>query len=254
MLVLLEQQDWNSRMKITQHSQYLAQLTQFPQWLPINTYLVREADGFTLVDTGFGGGPAILAAAQQLGAPIQRIVLTHVHGDHVGSLDVLHKALPTVPVLLSAREARLLAGDRTFDPSEAQAKLRGSFLNVKTRPTATLADGDEIGSLRVISAPGHTPGHIALLDQRDGSLIAGDAFQTRAGLAVAGVVRWLFPLPALATWHLPTALASARRLRALAPTCLAVGHGAVLADPLAALDEVIAEAARIVEDRGNHGA
>ncbi len=241
-------------MKITQHGSHMVQLTQLPHLLPINVYLVREDDGFTLVDTGFGAGRAILAAAQKLGAPIQRIVLTHAHGDHVGSLDELHKALPNVPVLLSAREARLLAGDHTLDPNEAPAQLRGSFPAIKTRATDTLVEGDEVGSLRVISAPGHTPGQIALLDQRDGSLIVGDAFQTRAGLAVAGIVRWLFPLPALATWHLPTALASAHRLRALAPTRLAVGHGPVLADPLAAMDEAIAEAAQNVAREVYHGA
>jgi glyoxylase-like metal-dependent hydrolase (beta-lactamase superfamily II) len=57
-----------------------------------------------------------------------------------------------------------------------------------------------LGSLRVIAAPGHTPDQIAFLDERDGTLIAGDAFQTAAGTAVAGVTRWLFPFPALATW------------------------------------------------------
>ncbi len=90
---------------------------------------------------------------------------------------------------------------------------------------------------------GHTPGHIALFDRRDGTLIASDACQTKAGVAVSGTVQWLFPFPALATWHRPSALASARRLRSLAPTRLAVGHGDVLEEPLAAMDRAIAIAA-----------
>jgi glyoxylase-like metal-dependent hydrolase (beta-lactamase superfamily II) len=102
--------------------------------------------------------------------------------------------------------------------------------------------GDHVGSLTVVAAPGHTPGHLAFLDTRDGTLIAGDAFQTRGGIAVAGTLRPLFPFPALATWHPPTALASAQMLRALLPTRLAVGHGAVLDDPLPAMDRAIARA------------
>jgi glyoxylase-like metal-dependent hydrolase (beta-lactamase superfamily II) len=103
-----------------------------------------------------------------------------------------------------------------------------------------------LGSLRVVAAPGHAPDHIAFYDERDGSLIAGDAFQTQAGIAVSGVRRWLFPFPAMATWHLPTALATAVSLRALKPTRLVVGHGRVLANPLAPMDEAIRTAETIV--------
>ena len=75
-------------------------------------------------------------------------------------------------------------------------------------------------------------------------MIAGDALQTQGGIAVSGTIRWLFPLPALATWHKPTALKSARALRALNPTRLAVGHGKVLESPLAAMDQAIKAAER----------
>ena len=58
-------------MKITSAGSYLTQLTRFGL---INVHLVREDDGFTLIDTGIGGSaPAILAAARTLGAPIRRI-------------------------------------------------------------------------------------------------------------------------------------------------------------------------------------
>lgn len=242
-------------MRITHHGDYVVQLTRFPRFFPVNCYLVREGDSLTLVDTGLSGSaPAILDAAHQLELPIQRIVLTHTHSDHVGSLDALHKLLPDAEVLISARDARFLAGELRLDPDEAQGKLRGSYQSVTTRPDRLLFDGDRVGALRVVSAPGHTPGHIALLDTRDGTLIAGDALQTRAGVAVAGTVRWRFPFPALATWHSPTALASARRLRALEPTRLAVGHGEILEDPLAAMDDAIAVAAHNVSEVVLHDA
>ena len=227
-------------MKITPAGSHLTQLTRFGL---INAYLVREDDGLTLIDTGIvGSAPGILAAARKLGAPIRRLLLTHAHGDHVGSLDALSAALPAAEVLISARDVRLLSGDTSLDAHEAQTPVRGSFQRVQARITRTLEDGDTVGSLQVVASPGHTPGHLALFDPRDRSLIAGDAFQTAGGLAVAGVIRPLFPLPALATWHLPTALASARKLLALEPARLAAGHGRVLADPQDAMRRAIAVA------------
>jgi glyoxylase-like metal-dependent hydrolase (beta-lactamase superfamily II) len=242
-------------MRTTQHGTYLVQLTRFPRDFPVNCYFVREDDGLTLIDTGIpGNAPKILAAARALGQPIKRIVLTHAHGDHLGALDALHGLLPAAEVLVSARDTRFLSGDMSLDPGEPQTKLRGAYQAIATRPTRTLSDEDEIGSLRVIATPGHTPGHIALFDTRDNTLIAGDAFQTRAGVAVSGTVRWLFPFPAMATWNRPAALASARRLRELAPSRLAVGHGEVLEQPLPAIDAAIATAARELAEVQAHGA
>jgi glyoxylase-like metal-dependent hydrolase (beta-lactamase superfamily II) len=227
-------------MKRNSHGEHMVQLTQLGM---MNCYLVREDDGLTLIDASMSGAaPAIMAAAKELGAPIVRIVLTHAHMDHVGSLDALAAALPAAQVAIGAREARFLAGDMSLDPTEPQAKLRGGFPKVTTRPSLLLEDGDMVGSLRAVAAPGHTPGQMAFVDTRDGSLMAGDSLQTLGGVAVAGVVRPLFPLPALATWHLPTALETARRLRGLGPSRLAVGHGRVIEAPAAAIDAAIAAA------------
>ena len=100
-------------------------ITRLSRFGFVNAYLVREDDGLTLVDTMTGGSAkGILAAAQALGAPIVRILLTHAHADHVGSLDALADALGGVEVLASEREARLLAGDRSLDPGEPQDQDR----------------------------------------------------------------------------------------------------------------------------------
>jgi glyoxylase-like metal-dependent hydrolase (beta-lactamase superfamily II) len=242
-------------MRITNYGRYLIQLTRYPLLFPVNCYLVREDDGLTLIDTGLSGSAAaILNVARELGMSIQRIILTHAHGDHLGSLDALYQLLPEVEVLVSARDARFLAGDMSLDPSEPQMKLRGDYRTTTTRPNRLLYDGDQVGSLQVISTPGHTPGHIALFDARDGTLIAGDAFQTRAGVAVSGTVRWLFPFPALATWSRSLALASARKLHAWQPARLAIGHGEVLELPLAKMDHAIEVAARELGELQLHGA
>jgi glyoxylase-like metal-dependent hydrolase (beta-lactamase superfamily II) len=239
-------------MKTTAHGSYLFKLERLAF---VNCYLVREDDGFTLVDTGLSGSAqAILDAAKAQGAPIVRIALTHAHVDHVGSLDALHQRLPEAEVLISARDARFLTGDHSLDPAEPQVKLRGGYPVCTTKPTRLLAPGDRVGSLEVIASPGHTPGHVAFLDRRDQTLVAGDAFQTRGGIAVSGVLRPLFPLPAMSTWHKETALRSAEALRALEPARLAVGHGPVLEGPLAAMSHAIAVARRRFQEQGAHAA
>lgn len=242
-------------MKVTVSGANLIQLTHLGF---INCYLVREEDGFTLIDTADAGqAEPILRAAQSLGLPITRIALTHAHVDHVGSLDALHAALPQAQVAISERDARFLAGEKRLDPSEPQTRLRGGYTPCATKPTLLLHEGDRIGSLEVIATPGHTPGHVAFLDTRDRAVIVGDAFQTLGGVAVSGTFKPLFPLVALATWNKELALASARTLAALRPATLAVGHGRMLSAPQAAMERAIQVMERSLaptEGRRSHAA
>jgi len=210
----------------------------------VNAYFVEEEDGLTLIDTMLPRAhKKILAAAASLGAPIKRIVLTHAHGDHIGSLDALAAALPEAEVLISAREARFLAKDMSLDPDEPQVKLRGGYPGAKTRPTRTIAPGERVDSLEVYAAPGHTPGQLAFLDTRDRTLYAADTYSTLGGVATTAKPNPRFPLPAMATWHRPTALETARAMRALDPARLAPGHGGVVEAPGAAMDRAIARGA-----------
>lgn len=103
-----------------------------------------------------GSAADILNAARELGMPIQRIILTHAHGDHLGSLDALHQLLPEAEVLVSARDTRFLAGDMRLDPSEPQVKLHGDYRPTAARPSRLLYEGDQVGSLQVVSTPAPT--------------------------------------------------------------------------------------------------
>jgi glyoxylase-like metal-dependent hydrolase (beta-lactamase superfamily II) len=240
-------------VRTTTYGDYLTQLTRWPLLFPVNVYLVREHDGLTLIDTGMPGGvKAILAAADSIGLPISRVALTHGHGDHTGGLDEFRAALPEAEFVMTARTERLLRGDLTLDPHEQAGALRGDWKIRQTKPDRIIAPGDRIGSLEVVAAPGHSPDMIAFLDTRDRSLIAGDAFQTRGGVAVSGTLKPFFPFPALATWHKPTALASAKALRALNPSRLAVGHGQVIEQPADAMDRAIGDAERKLAGQVSH--
>src|SRR4051812_39009592 len=131
-------------------------------------FLVREDDGFTLVDTTVArSGDALIEAAQEAGGSIRRIAVTHGHGDHVGSLDELRGRLDgNVQVAMPELDARIHAGENFVED-----KLPGSWPELETKPDVLLEPGDRVGSLEVIEASGHTPGHVAFLDTRDRTLI-----------------------------------------------------------------------------------
>jgi glyoxylase-like metal-dependent hydrolase (beta-lactamase superfamily II) len=217
-------------MKLIPETPNLYRLTQFGMF---NCFLLKEANELTLIDTNFpGSGSAILRAAASLGLPITTIALTHAHFDHVGSLDVLAQALPNAKIVIGERESRFLHGDFSLDPGETGKPLLG-FKRVRSSVHRVLNDGDQVGSLHVIASAGHTPGHIAFLDTRDNSLIAGDSYITQKGVVAAGFYSFFFPMPAWFSWNGALAAVSAAKLAALKPTLLAVGHGPSVLEPSA---------------------
>jgi len=220
------------------------QLSFMPRIFPVNCYLVEEENELTLIDAALPySAKSIIKAAENIGKPITKIILTHAHSDHIGALDTLKKLLPDSQVYISSRDALLLEGNSTLLPNEKNTPIRGGIpKNIKTKPDVLLEEGDRVGSLEVIATPGHTPGSISLFDTRNRSLIAGDALVTRVKLIVSGMMNPLFPFPALATWDKETALKSAKKLSDLNPSLLAVGHGKMLKQPRELLNIAIAEA------------
>lgn len=225
-------------MKVKQLSSTVTQLT-FLRFS--NVYLVHESDGYTVIDTSIGGcAKGIVKAAKQQNIPIRRILLTHAHGDHIGSLDKLHALLGNVDIAISEREAPLLHKDLSLRPGEPQQKPKGSLPGAKSRQTHTLTEGELFGSLRCIYTPGHTPGHMSFLDERDNTLFAGDALVSIGHrLSLVTAPPWWFPFPRMATWDKPLADRSVRKLLKLSPQLICTGHGAAIAQGTTAMQDLL---------------
>lgn len=133
-----------------------------------------------IVDPG-GDVPRIRDAVAELGLSVQRILLTHGHIDHAGGAALLREELPGVPIEgPDQRDAFLLDG------LEDQGRRFGVAGARNVRPDRFLVEGDmlDLGGhqFEVLHCPGHTPGHIVLVDREGGLAIVGDVlFQGSVG-------------------------------------------------------------------------
>lgn len=103
-------------------------------------------------------------------------------------------------------------------------------------PGLTVVDaaGDAVpagdGVLEIVPTPGHSPDHLCFFERASGDLYCGDMAR-RGGTIV---------IPARKGGDLRAYLASLERMRALAPTRLLPGHGPIVDDPIALIDEYVA--------------
>jgi hydroxyacylglutathione hydrolase len=129
--------------------------------------VTREA---IVVDPG-DNIPEILSRLQKHGLSLRQIVITHAHIDHVGGAVQLKRATGA-PVFLNQKDLCLLSA------MEIQAGWIGVPTPEVAPPDASAEDGLAVGLAalpgEVIHTPGHTPGSICLLFQKQNLLLAGD--------------------------------------------------------------------------------
>lgn len=219
-------------MKIEQISEHIWSLkTWFP--IPVRVWLVVDETGVTLVDAGFSFmHKSILRLLDTLQAgPLQRILLTHGHADHVGSVQKLlqHKPFP-VPVYVHQIELPYLEGDRTYP---RRKKPEQNLPKGLAQPLPEQADGtlQSFGGLTPYLAPGHSPGHVVYYHEQDGVLLAGDLFTSKNG-------KLRRPMP-MFTADMGQALKSSTLLRRLNPKRVEICHSAPVFQPALQLDEYL---------------
>ena len=144
----------------------------------------------TLVDTGGPGSAGrvlgYIVALRRRPEEVERIVLTHVHLDHVGALLELRNATGARVCVHESEVGRLLGDD---PPAPLANPLLDRALRpvMQVRPVTVdepLRDGDELpvlGGARVLHVPGHTRGSIALHLASRRAAIVGDALQVQRG-------------------------------------------------------------------------
>jgi glyoxylase-like metal-dependent hydrolase (beta-lactamase superfamily II) len=211
------------------------------------TLIMDEQNGNTLVDAGLPNQTeAISAALVEAGigvGDLRRIIFTHQDLDHVGSGAALVRQ-SDARVLAHPADAPYIEGSqRPLKPSPEMLKQRPQMREVLERlePVGIdeyVEDGtrlDLAGGTRVISTPGHTPGHISLYVERSKVLIAGDALTAERG-SLNG------PNPSM-TLEMRTAIQSVRRLADLEIDTIVCYHGGVVSeDANGQLRRVIQEA------------
>ena len=163
---------------------------------------MREDDGLTLVDTMLPqGAKKILAAAAELDAPITRIALTHAHGDHIGSLDAVKAGAPGRRGRDRHARGAPAAEGQDARAGRAADQVKGDYRGAKTKPDAHARGRATTSARCCVASPGHTPGHVAYLDERDRTLFCGDAFSTLGGVATSARLNPRFPLILMGTWN-----------------------------------------------------
>ena len=211
----------------------------------VNVYMLHNPvdNNWVLVDAGLKSSAAkIRRMAEHLFWPDVRpsgIVLTHAHFDHVGSLNTLAEEWE-VPVYAHFMEKPYLTGKSSYPPPDPSvggglisamswAYPKGP-IDIKARLQILPSDGSIPGlpEWKFIHTPGHSPGHVSFYRQRDGILLAGDAFVTtnqESAVSVLLQTKEVSGPPKYFTYNWDSAARSVRTLAALNPAVIATGHG-----------------------------
>jgi glyoxylase-like metal-dependent hydrolase (beta-lactamase superfamily II) len=221
-------------------------------------FLVRGPSGANvLIDAGMRGQHRrILSELQQARvAPesISTIAVTHWHIDHTGSLPQVQRATHARVAAHSLDAPVITGAQKPTKPSlngEGGAFARWLLVKLyRTTPVdALLDDGNvvEPAGLRVVATPGHTPGHVCFVLDREGALFAGDALVHRRGEVL--------PPPRGFNQDAARARRSLQRLRAIDFDQCYFGHGEPIlsgakAKILRFLDQLAESAARTLTER-----
>jgi glyoxylase-like metal-dependent hydrolase (beta-lactamase superfamily II) len=186
----------------------------------VSVYVLVRSGEAAIVDTGVAGSESAIAdGLTALGIEwnaVGHVILTHKHADHAGSISA---------VMSLATDANGYAGAGDIPSIDARRAL------------TAVGDGDTVFGCSIIETPGHTPGHISVLDPGR-VLFAGDALNGAGGGIVGPDPRY--------TLDMETAIRSVVKLGGFDFQAAVFGHG----DPVTnRASTLVADLAEIL-DRG----
>ncbi|MBS7279421.1 MAG: MBL fold metallo-hydrolase [Candidatus Freyarchaeota archaeon] len=141
----------------------------------MSLYVVK-GEKIALIDAGTSQSAGkVLSALKELDLfPVDYIIITHEHADHIQGAAPLVKAMGGKVEVFAGK----LAKPMIEDPSKIGYDFgMGPIEPVKNVNPLDEGDTMDLGGveLEVITVPGHTPGHIALFDRSNRNLFAGDS-------------------------------------------------------------------------------
>lgn len=124
----------------------------------VSSYVLVRGQEAAIVDTGLPNNGAkfgeVIKTAGLGWDAVGHVILTHYHGDHLGSMG---------EVLTAAPKAMVYAGAADIPQIESPRQIKA------------VGDGDDVFGLQIIATPGHTPGHICVFDPVGSLVVLGDA-------------------------------------------------------------------------------
>ena len=165
----------------------------------VNAYLINTGSHLVLVDTGAAKlfGPSLGYVLQNMKAAgyepdqVDTVVITHLHGDHMGGLNNANgqPIFPMARIMVSQADNDFWLSQKVAD--EAPAKVQPYFKMARDTAAPYLASGQWqtfsdgsvlVPGIEAVKANGHTPGHTAYAVESDGQklLIWGDVVHAHA--------------------------------------------------------------------------
>lgn len=186
-------------------------------WMGVkmSAWVIQEGDYSIIIDTGLSFmGSHLLSFAEEK-APLQMILLTHGHSDHVGGLSsILRKR--KVPVYAHPNEIKYIEGKEPY-PKRKKPERGITAGIVKPLPEDENHNLHTMMNLVPYPTPGHSPGHTAYFHKEDNVLISGDMFTSKRGKLTP-------PMKAF-TADAQEAVESSRLIEELNPDLISICHG-----------------------------
>ncbi len=160
-------------------------ISEYEHWEKVHSYLLIGNTNALLIDTGLGIGNIKAEVDFITGLPV-KVVTTHAHWDHIGGHASFHDIsvhrkdagwlINGLPLPEHRIKSSVVKEPFTISPPvEFDINKYKVYSGI---PSELLEDGHiiDIGfrKIKIIHTPGHSPGHICLLDADRGYLFTGD--------------------------------------------------------------------------------